>query len=79
MRTIKATGDTAESTTLSLSGGAGNRIGQPEIHVIATSVDERGETRRISAWFPRNALLDALHDADAATKATRLTEPAASL
>lgn len=81
MRTISATADTAdEKTSLSISGGRGNGTVGGEIHVIARAIDEKGETQTIAAWFKRDEILDALHDADedARRPRVRLTEPAAA-
>ena len=74
MRTIHATGDSTEKPRLTISGGRGN-TGRGEIHVQARAEDENGQTRTIAGWFSRDALLDAIHDADAVT---RVSEPAVS-
>lgn len=76
MNTIRATGHLTDPPTLTLSGGSGN-TDQPEIHIIAREVDDE-ETRTIAFWVNRDALLDAIAEADPVGKCcrTRVSEPA---
>lgn len=74
--TLKATGHFIDATpTLTVSSGRGNS-NRPEIHLSLR--DDSGEsTRTVFAWFSRDELLDAIHDADAEIRHTlTIGEPA---
>lgn len=81
MTTIHATGhEPATAASLTVSGGKGNTE-RPEIHFIVNHDTEDGR-QTFAGWFDRDALLDAITDADSAGRnapRTRLTEPAAAL
>lgn len=76
--TIKATGNyhAGETPTLTVSSGRGNSP-HPEIHLILRDDSASDSSKSVMAWFDRDALLDAIHDADAEIRARlEVGEPA---
>lgn len=74
--TLKATGEFVAATPiLTVSSGRGN-TGRPEIH-LALRDDSDESTRTTFAWFDRDDLLNAIHEADARVRrAIEVGEPA---
>lgn len=78
MQTIKATGTytAGETPTLTVSSGRGN-TDAPEIHLILRDDSESDTSRSLMAWFDRDELLQAIHDADNTVRhAIEVGEPA---
>lgn len=75
--TLKATGSFAGANpTITISSGRGN-TGDPEIHLSLRDDSDPESTRAVFAWFRRDELLQAIHDADATVRnAIEVGEPA---
>lgn len=62
MRTIQATGIASDPPTITVSGGQGNRTGNPEVHLIFREPGDE-VTRSVMGWFNKAELLAAIEAA----------------